>query len=393
MTDEANIAPAAPSAAVIDAPTPSTSELGSQTPVAEKPAAEKADAKAEVSKTAGDAVRKANEAFKAKEAERAKAEAATKPDAAKPEAKTEVKADSKSAERSRSEDGKFAPKESAGDQKPADAQRAVQAKTEGNQTSEGRKPHQEAPARFLEHGKRDWAQTPETVQQEVHRMQRELEDGHKKYKESADRYEKVREFDDLARKNGREGIHESLRQIVDIENTFQRNPIEGMKKITDHFGINLQAVAAQIMGQNPNQQVQEAHNRIQELESKIQQMELEKKAPDMVAEFAAQEGHERFEELSPVIATLLETGTAKDLEAAYKLADVLTPAASNAAKDSQPLTPAESAPAQTQAPALNPAGSKSVSGAPTGGISPSSRQPVSKSNRDALQRAMSRVGT
>jgi hypothetical protein len=384
MSDEAN----APQGAVIEAPTPHTPELGTQIQPTEKAPEAKVEAKAdkpakvEVEKSSGEAVKRAMEALKAKEADKAKV------DTAKPADKPDAKVEAKAPDRSRAEDGKFAPKEST-DPKSVD-QRAVQEKTEGNQTSEGRKPHHEAPARFNDHGKRDWATTPDTVKEETYRAFKELEEGHKKYKDSADRYEKVREFDDLARQNGREGVHESLKQITEIENAFKRDPIDGLKRVTDHFGLNLQAVAAHIMGQNPNQQVAQAHTRIQELEAKIQQMEFAAKAPDIVAEFAA--SHERFEELTPVITTLLKTGTAKDLEAAYELADVLSPA-SNAAKTSQPLIPAESAPAQTQAPALNPAGSKSVSGAPSGGVSPASRQPVSKSNSEAVKRALARLGT
>lgn len=387
MSDEANV----PSGAVIEAPTPNTPELGTQIQPQQKAAPEakveapKPDkpAKVEVEKSSNEAVKRAMEAVKAKEAEKAKAETAVKPSE-----KVEAKTEAKPADRVRAEDGKFAPKEST-DQKSVD-QRAVQEKTEGNQTSEGRKPHHEPPARFNDRAKAEWAAAPDAVKEDVHRVIQENEKGIQKYKESADRYEKLREFDDLARKNGREGVHESLKQIVEIEDAFKRDPIDGLKRVTDHFGLNLQAVAAHIMGQNPNQQVAEAHTRIQELEAKIQHMEFAAKAPDIVAEFAA--SHERFEELTPVIATLLKTGTAKDLEAAYELADVLKPA-SNAANSSQPLIPAESAPAQTQAPALNPAGSKSVSGAPSGGISPASKQPVSKSNSEAVKRALSRLGT
>lgn len=391
MSDEAN-ASAAPTAAVIDAPTPNTPELGSQTPVA--PAAEpkaeakaepkpKPDAKAQVSKSADEAVRRANEAVKAKNEAADKAKAAPKPEA-KADAKPEAEA------RTRSEDGKFTPKDS---QAAKAGEETVQAKTEGNQTSEGRKPHHEAPARFQEHAKKDWANVPDTVKEEVQRVISENEKGIQKYKESAERYDKVREYDEIARKNGREGVHESLKQVVELENAFSRDPIEGFKKVAEHFGINFQAVAAHVMGENPDQRVQQAHTRIQELEAKIQHMEMVQKAPDIVAEFAAK--NERFEELSPVIATLLETGTAKDLESAYKLASVLKEPASNASSDSQPLIPANSATAQTQAPAespLNPAGMKSVSGAPTGGISPASKRPVPKSNLDALRSAAARVG-
>ena len=381
MTDEAQVAPAAPSAAVIEAPTASTPELGSQTPVAEKPEP-KPEAKAEakpaekhVSKSPEEAVRRAHEAITAKEAaEKAKS--------------AEPKTPAKTEDTQATDKTKVAAKESPAE-KPRDE--TVQAKTEGNQTSEGRKPHHEPPARFLENAKRDWESAPDSVKEEVHRTIKNLEEGHQKYKESAERFEKVREYDELARKNGREGVHESLKQVREIEDAFARNPIEGMKKITDHFGLNLQAVAAHIMGQQPNQQVQEAHTRIRELEAKIQHMEMAAKVPDMIAEFAAK--NERFDELSPVIATLLKTGVAHDLESAYELASALKEPASSAGQQlaSSAQTEATASPAQAEIP-LNPAGQKSVSGAPTGGISPASKRPVPKSNLDALRAAQARVG-
>jgi len=220
----------------------------------------------------------------------------------------------------------------------------------------------------------------------VHRAISENEKGIAKFKESADRYEKVREYDDLARKNGREGVHESLKQIVEIETAFQRNPIEGLKKVTDHFGINLQAVAAHIVGQNPNQQVAEAHGRVRELEAEIARMKEEAAAPKIVQDFFSQ--HDDAEQHADNIAFLLKNGIVQDLEAAYEYSKRFAPASNTGGNHGQPLIPAESAPAQTQAPALNPAGSKSVSGAPAGGVSPAARQPVSKSNGEAVRRAI-----
>lgn len=387
MSEVAIAAPEASEGAVItDAPT-STHELGSQIPEEAKVKAPetKAEPKVEGPKNNSEAVKRALEASKAKTEAALKAKEA---ETAKPAPKAEPKPTETEA-RARTEQGKFAAKESPAP-KPDDAARTVQPKTEGDQTSEGRKPYHEAPARFLEPSKKDWANVPDSVKEDVHRVIAENEKGIQKYKGDAEKFDKVRAFDDLARQNGREGVHESLKQVVEIENAFKRDPIEGLKKITDHFGVNLQAVAAHIMGQNPNQQVQQAHTRIQELEAKIQQMEMAAKAPDIVAEFAA--SHERFDELTDVIATLLETGTAKDLEAAYKLASVLKAPASNAAQTSQPLIPAESVQAHTPAQALNPAGSKSVSGAPTGGISPAAKKSVPSSNKEALQRAFSRAG-
>lgn len=371
-----------PTEAFIEPSTPSTPELGSQTPVAPKPEAE---TKTEAPKSNREALQASLEKIKARDAEKekaapkveAKTEAKVEPKAEKPEAKPQEQ----KTDKARDESGKFQA-QNAGDKPAAQEHKAETAAPE-------RRVSLEAPARFNENGKKDWATAPDTVKEEVHRALREMEEGHKKYKESAERYETVREYDELARKNGREGVHESLKQIVEIEKAFERNPIEGLKKITDHFGLNLQAVAAHIMGQNPNQQVQEAHSRVRELEAKIQQMETAAKVPSIVEQFFTE--HEDAKDYSDDIAFVLEQGIVKDLEAAYQYVKRFKPSASTATASSQPLIPAESAPAQTQAPALNPAGSKSVSGAPTNGISPASKHPVPANNREALQRAMARA--
>jgi hypothetical protein len=334
---------------------------------------EKEPVKVEKPISASDAIKAAQEKVLAKEAQ----------------PKTEAKVEA-TPEKPRAEDGKFSPKDAKPDTGTAEAAakaKSVPEPVADSGQSEGRTSRYEAPARFNEQGKSEWAKVPEPVQAEVHRTIKNLEDGYAKHKESAERFELVKEYDDLARKNGRAGVHESLKQVVEIEQAFARNPIEGMKRITDHFGLNLQAVAAHIMGENPNQQVQEAHTRIRELEAKIQHMETAAKVPEMVAEFATK--NERFEELSDVIATLLKTGTAKDLESAYELATVLRPvAASSVATQVQASSAAEPA---SPAPVLpKPAGQKSISGAPSSGATSGGKKRI-LSPSEALKAAMAQA--
>ena len=309
---------------------------------------------------------------------------------AKEKAAPEVKAEAKA----RAEDGKFAAKQQ--DPKVAEASaKAADApvQTADKSQSEGRVSRYEAPARFDEQGKSEWANAPESVQKEVHRAIKNLEDGYTKYKESAERYETVREYDELARKNGREGVHESLKQVVEIEKAFARDPIEGMKKITDHFGLNLQAVAAHIMGQQPNLQVQEAHNRIRELEAKIQHMELEKTVPKMIEEFAAK--HDRFEELADDIAFFLKSGITPDLETAYEMSARFRPANANAssAKAEPSLQASSAVETASSAPVPpNPAGQKSVTGSPASGTTQAAvKKGPPPSIADAIRQASSRL--
>lgn len=376
MADEVAAVPT--EAVITPQPTP-TPELGAQTPVAEKP-----EVKAEpekVPKSNSDALKAASERLKAK----ADAEKTNPPKQEKTDAKAEpkdAKAEVKTETKTRDETGKFQSTNTEAKAPVAQEQKVETAAPE-------RRVSLEAPARFNDNGKKEWANVPDSVKEEVHRTIAENEKGIQKYKETSERYELIKEYDELARKNGREGVHESLKQIKEIEDTFSRDPIQGLKKITDHFGLNLQAVAAHIMGQNPNQQVQEAHSRVRELEAKIQQMETAAKVPSIVEQFFTE--HEDAKDYSDDIAFVLEQGIVKDLEAAYQYVKRFSPKASNATASGQPLTQAESVPAQTQAPALNPAGSKSVSGAPTGGVSPASKHPVPANNREALSRAMQKM--
>lgn len=394
MSDEAlaGSAPAStePSGAPIPAETPKqTAPLGSQTPVAEKP---EAPAKEEVSKSAGDAIKRANEALKAKEADKAKAEPKTEAKVA--EKSAPEKTEAPKAERSRAEDGKFASKEgSQPTQEATSEQKPVQTSEVAPQT---KTPHSEAPSRFSADAKTAWETAPDPVKAEVHRAIRELEQGHQKYKADAERYEMVREYDELARQNGREGVHESLKQVVELEKAFERSPIEGFQKVADHFGISLRAVAQHIMGQKPEQVEAQRESTISSLKAELAQLkqqltgvtttiqkQRETEVAGKVQAFA--KDHPRFDELASDIEFFLKSGRTRDLSEAYELAERLNPAPVSASP--QPVNPAPVQPAP-----LNPAGQKSISGAPSVGSNPTNRKPPATSSREALERARARVG-
>lgn len=314
---------------------------------------------------------------------------------AKASPKVEAKAEEPKVERPRSEDGKFQANQKVAEA-PAKATDAAENKAAPVQ-SEARATRYEAPSRFNDQGKAEWDKAPDSVKAEVTRALKENEDGIKRYKESADRYEKLREYDELARKNGREGVHESLKQIREIEDTFARNPVEGLKKITDHFGINLQAVAAHIVGQNPNQQVAEAHQTIKQLQEKIKAYEDEKAAPTIVNDFFTQ--NEEASKYTQSIATVLKLGIVQTLEDAWEYAkmfgkpDESSGNTASEATGSQTLTPSHTASAQTEAAALpNPAGQKSVTGAPSSVSEIQKKTEASKTPFDAVRKAAARLG-
>lgn len=382
--------PGAPITPPVDQP----QALGSQTPVAEKPIVEP---KPEPAKNAGEAVRKANEALKAKEAAKA---AEPGKDAPKPDVKAEA-ANVPEAKEGQPEAAKSTPepsKSEAAAPKPA---------------ADPNSPHRIAPSRFDDAAKAEWDAAPESIKGAVHRTIRELEQGHQKYRADAEAYESVRQYDDLAKRNGG-NLKSSLERVTAIEDAFTQNPIQGFQKVADHFGLNLRAVAAHIMGQKPEQvQAQQSHEvtqlkqTIQQLQQQVggvtehlQQQRVATLQSD-VATFQSDPAHSRFDELAGDIKFFLESGRVdaslspkERLSEAYKLAERLNPAtpAASANGAHTPTTPLAQTQTPTPAPP-NPAGQKSVSGAPASGSDPAPRKSgPAPSIREALDKAKRRAG-
>ncbi len=299
---------------------------------------------------------------------KAEAEARSKAEDAAKEARTKVEDAAKKEAKPEKTDNR--PAEKAPEKGEPEQAAAERGAPEENRQSEGRK-FSEPPARFVPEARGEWDKVPEAVRAEVHRAIKNLEDGHQKYREAADRYEQVREFDEIARRNGRQGVHESLRQIVDIENTIARNPVEGFQKIANHYGLDLNKIAHHIASIDPDQRLSALQQENQQLRAQIDQSQRAAQMPSFIDQYRQTEGHERFDELAEDIAFFLKT-VAKDgpadqrLDAAYQLAVRMKPVASSAAPDPKPAA----SPAATASPAPerpDTAGTKSVRGAPSDG--------------------------
>jgi predicted nucleic acid-binding Zn-ribbon protein len=338
-----------------------------------KPAAKaepKADVKAEAkpSSSISEALKKAEAKVKA-DAEKP-AKDAPKVDA-KAAPKNEAKAEVKSDGPVRGEDGKFVPKDG-----PKEAPK-VEADAQ---------PWREAPKRFSDDGKREWEKAPDSVKAEAHRAINEIEKGIKEYKE---RFEPLKQYDELARQN-----NTTLKDAVDRYTTLEKQlasdtPQEkwaALQKVFDYAGVNVREFAAQIAGVSPDQVSVHAEQQMQQLRTKNAELEhelsgyrseKEQKLMSTVDEFAAQ--NPRFDELSGTISKLLQQGLAENLQEAYQMADRLKPAANGSAlTPATPETPAAHTPA------------KSVTGSPLPGSSPTTRK-ASNSIKEALQRAMAQA--
>ena len=383
MTDAAVIAdpgsaPDVPAGAVINENTPSHNEpLGSQAPD-ERPSAEPAKPV-----SLDDSIDRAM----------AKAEAKAKPvdkPAVKPEAKVDAKPEPKPEAKpapERGEGGKFVAKDAqpGADPKPEPAKASFTAS--------------EAPSRFSDDAKKEWATAPESVRKETERAIKELTDGFQKYKQSAERDQALTEFHDMAKASGKE-LHGVVREYVNMENRLRTDLVGGLEDICQRVGVSLRDVAAHVMGQKPEEQASQQDAVIRSLRQELAdlkqqvggvtqtiQQQREQATLTEVTKFAAD--HPRFDELADDIAFFMKSGRAKDLPEAYQLAERLNPAPATQAKDD---ALAASSAVQDPPPAQPDKGTKSINGAPSPGSTPAAKKRVAKSLDDSLNTAFSRVG-
>jgi len=260
-----------------------------------------------------------------------KADKADKDDA-KPKEKAE--GDVKPA-KERAEDGKFKAKE---------AKEAKDAKE-----AEGEKPgHYQAPEKFLPDAREKWLNVPKPVQRDIDNMAREHEAEVTQLREATQRYESIRQFDELAQSNGRD-LTESLTKLNEIENVMQQNPYAGLNMILQEIGprkpdgspVSLYEVAQfvaqqgpdkwqQMVSVQPQQQQPQENPEVAQLKQQIAQMQVQQTAQSVIEPFKAE--HPRYDELKGDIAMFLKSGripaslsAADRLEAAYYMAERLNP--------------------------------------------------------------------
>lgn len=294
----------------------------------------------------------------------AEAKADAKPDGKQPDAKSERAPDGKSAAKTSEED-------------PAEAAKPKQTA------------YKDAPQRFDDAAKAEWETVPESVRGAVHRTIKENEQGIEKYRTAAESYEPLRQFDDIAKANGTSLVG-AVQKMVEIEDAFRRNPVEGFLRIARELNFDVQLVAKHIAGLDPNSVNQHAATMAQsdlhrENAALKQRLEAVEAAQQRESILSSAQSLPRFEELKPVMLGLIQTGTVAGssneelLRAAYEEADRRFPT-TVAHTDTTPAL------AQTQASRTpNPAGQKSVTG-PARGETSSSKQKRSRS--EAIKEAM-----
>jgi hypothetical protein len=359
----------------------STDKGNSIQDVLEKELANLKDADAKAEAEAKDKGQQAVDDAKAKVEDKEKAEKDAKPEADKAKA--------------RDESGKFAKAEKTEDQpekadKGAAEKPATERSAPDDRQSEGRK-HAEPPARFLPEARTKWANVPNEVKAEFHRVSQEYEAEIAKGKETTERYDRLREYDDIAKSNGRD-LKDSLARVVQVEQAIARNPIAGLDAILREIGprkadgspLTLMEVAQHIVQnpqayqqarqmpqpvqqQNDNPEVKALLSEVQELKT---QMVWNSQIQPMLTAFEAK--HTDFPERWPQMQAIIQSGVIDQLygngltpeqrlSEAYRMAGGNPPSRSESEPVQQHSAPSPDRP-------VNPdAGKKSVRGAPSDG--------------------------
>jgi len=283
-----------------------------------------------------------------------KAEAKKQAEAAKPEKEAdpadEPKVDAKDVEAKPDTAAKEPAKE--GDKAPedeTDVKPGESPEKPAEKPQDGKK-YVEPPAKMLPRAKELWRNTPREVQGEVERIHRELQAEIQQHSERAQRYESIREFDELAKQNGRD-LRDSLIKVNEIENLMTRSPLAGLNAILQELGptkpdgqkFSLYEVAEHIVSQGPQgyqqtmaqarqqpQQQQGPAPEVQQLQQELAALKHQQLAAQIIQPFRAE--NPRYDELQEDIAFFLESGKipatlspADRLAAAYDMAERINP--------------------------------------------------------------------
>lgn len=270
--------------------------------------------------------------------------------------------------------------------------------------------YKDPPSGFDEAAKKEWETTPESVRGAMHRRAQEMERGIHKYKADADQFETVRQYADMAKESGTD-LPTALNNYVTLEKALRANPMQGLQQVVANLGlkksdgspVTLRDVAANIMGQSPDQAASRQEATINQLTQQVQSLthqlggfskHVENQQQTARTESVASEWRDfqtsnpRAAELEPQIAEFLTKYPSDTMPVRERLHDAYTWAASQnptvAHTDDSPLAQTQPTPKQA-----NPAGQKSISGAPSGDVRPKARN---LSTSDSVKDAMRKMG-
>ena len=261
------------------------------------------------------------------------------------------------------------------------------------------------PEKFQDAAKEHWPSVPHVVRADIDRVIKEYEGQAEYYRPVAERYNQIREYDELAARNGVD-LRQTLAEVKHLEDLMEANPLAALNAILLRSGprkadgqpVSLFEMAAHIvqMGQDgyhkavtamPQRQ-QQANPEVEQLRAEMAQMKAEQTRNAVIGPFAAQNPRFNEPEIQQSIAQILKSDMVNKalpaqerLAAAYDMAVRLNPSADD---EQAPVeTHEEAAPRRVD----GNGGSRSIRGAPPSGSSKGSAKRL-MSRDDAITAAM-----
>ena len=206
--------------------------------------------------------------------------AAKRSEAAKKGAETrrknaEAKAQAEADEAAKASDERVAEAEKRAEKAEKAAEKAAAKAAEpaeGEPEGKAAPSQHEAPKEWSQQAKADWETTPESVREQVSRMQGEFENGFAKYKESAEKWSSVEPYERLAAefKADLPTVLEDYRKMSEM---MRKNPIEGMNYLAGRHGMSLTQLAEQVLQRQGSEQFKALEQNYQKLYNYAQQLE------------------------------------------------------------------------------------------------------------------------
>lgn len=295
-----------------------------------------------------------------------------------------------------------------GDEDGADEEGDEAAQPKDAKPKKPQRPTIPPPEKFEAAAKEHWPSVPHVVRADIQRVISEYEGEAQYYRPAVERYNAIREYDELAASNGVD-LRDSLAEVKRLEDMMEANPLAAVNAILLRSGprkpdgqpVSLFELADAIVKMGPEgyqravtqqpqrqQQQQQQDPEVAQLRAEMAALKADQTRNAVIGPFAAE--NPRFNEpaIQQSIAQILKSGMVQSglpaqerLAAAYAMAVRLNPSADD---EQAPVDAVEEA---------NPrrvdgnGGSRSVRGAPPSGSSKGSAKRV-MSRDDAITAAM-----
>lgn len=322
----------------------------------------------------------------------------------KPEDEKAAKEETPKSDKARAEDGKFAKAkepETPAKVEPSAPEKVAQGQeADPARQSEGRK-HVEPPARFLPEARQKWANVPNEVKAEFHRVTQEYDSEIERSRPAVEAYESVKEYDEMAKGAGTT-MKDAMRNYVEIDKLLISNPAQGLARILQSINISPEQLA-EALAKNPQAfKVQatpkpadpQPSPQVQQLQQQNQQLQQElirNQALPIINSFAA--AHPDYKEREQEVFAILKSGVIDQLYGTGLSPEQRLAQAYRMAGGSPSHPSPEAPPANSDAPQdrpVDPAGQMSIRGAPHPGFDPQVKRP--KNNREAAEAALDALG-